>query len=155
MGIETPKKDGDLVIGNYNVGPLRKLPFVRRFLTEVSDFSASEDYYNYKEEIDNVVGLKKKYQKGIQEGTSTRDEYRTFLNNPENKELLRLENVLKSYDKQIKNLRDIRDSHRADGNEIKEEQIQRKINQLYKKFNKFVNVKELRTLDDIMSFIQE
>ena len=155
MGIETPKKDGDLVIGNYNVGPLRKLPFVRRFLTEVSDFSASEDYYNYKEEIDNVVGLKKKYQKGIQEGTSTRDEYRTFLNNPKNKELLRLENVLKSYDKQIKNLRDIRDSHRADGNEIKEEQIQRKINQLYKKFNKFVNVKELRTLDDIMSFIQE
>lgn len=155
MGIETPKKDGDLVIGNYNVGPLRKLPFVRRFITEVSQYSASEDYYNYKEKIDDVVGKKKKYINNLKDGTASREEYKSFLQDPENKELLRLENVLKSYDKQIKNLREIKERHRADGNEIKEEQIQRKINQLYKKFNKFVNVKELRTLDDIMSFIQE
>ena len=82
-------------------------------------------------------------------------EYKDFIQDPENKEYLRLENVLKSYDKQIKNLREIKERHIADGNAVKEEQIQKKINQLYKKFNKFVNVKELRTLEDIMSFIQE
>ena len=154
-GIETPKKDGDLVIGNYNVGPLRKLPFVRRFITEVSPFSASEDYYKYKEKIDDVVGKKKKYIKNLKDGSATREEYKDFIQDPENKEYLRLENVLKSYDKQIKNLREIKERHIADGNAVKEEQIQKKINQLYKKFNKFVNVKELRTLEDIMSFIQE
>ena len=52
-------------------------------------------------------------------------------------------------------MREIKERHIADGNAVKEEQIQKKINQLYKKFNKFVNVKELRTLEDIMSFIQE
>ena len=155
MGIKTPKKDGDLVIGDYNVGPLHKIPFVRRFISEVSQYSASGDYYKYKEKIDDVVGLKKKYQTMIGEGRATREDYKAFLSDPENKELLRLENVLKNYDKRIKNLRDIKAKHRLAGNELKEEQIQKKINQLYKKFNKFVNVKQLRTLDDIMSFIQE
>lgn len=155
IGIETPKKEGDLVIGDYNVGPLRKLPFVRRFITEVSSFSASEDYYKYKEKIDDVVGKKKKYLKNLKDGSATREQYRDFIQDPENKEYLRLENVLKSYDKQIKNLREIKERHIANENAVKEEQIQKKINQLYKKFNKFVNVKELRTLDDIMSFIQE
>jgi hypothetical protein len=80
--------------------PLHKVPFVRKFAGERTEYDISRSYYEKREEVKQIVGLYKKMKKEVtKENQQQVADYRR-----ENKEILRLDKKLETINDNIKKI---------------------------------------------------
>jgi hypothetical protein len=113
----------------FTTDKIKSVPFVRNYVTSPSPYMNRIDFFDQAREIEAKEDILNRYKK---EGNKEKiKEYRN-----ENLPYLRLTNLSNNFRKQIKKLEDMRLRYEASGDEDLVANVEKKQQELYKKFNK-------------------